>query len=141
MSSRETLQNWATEQGVTVTELLGYFLHLENYLDNRPLAALGWQIFTGEKLSQKPEITVSEAIWLIEKANLSQSTYLEIRLRLLDRIVMPPVMKVRAESKEHRPYLTEYRHGVRAQLNQCLALTLYEHLQILDLSGLDRESL
>ena len=66
---------------------------------------------------------------------------MDIRLRLLDRIVMPPIMKVRAENEEHHPILMEYRHSVRVLLNQYPALTLCEHLQIIYLSGLDRESL
>ena len=53
---------------------------------------------------------------------------------------MPPIMKVRAENEEHHPNLMEYRHSIRVLLNQYLALTLCEHLQILDLSGLDGES-
>ena len=34
LSSRETLQNWVTEQSVMAIELFGYILHLENYSDN-----------------------------------------------------------------------------------------------------------
>ena len=126
---RKTFQFWAAEEGVTTTELLGYFLHLENYNRDRSLAGLGWSIFTGGKLFEKTEVSLDEAVWMIERAKLSQSIYLEIRLRFLDRIVFPSLVRVREDNKLHRPALTEYRNGVKASLTECIKLTLQERLQ------------
>ena len=72
---------------------------------------------------------------------MSQVVWQEIRLRLLDRIWLPPVMNVRSENQRHRPALTEYRHGVKAPLAQCLSLTIAERLQQLDLSQLNAATL
>ena len=75
----------------------------------------------------------------MERASLSQSIYLEIRLRFLDRFKLPAVMHVTAENKRHRPIVTEYQHGVKAPLQQCLSMTLSERLQLIDLSSLDSQ--
>ena len=84
---------------------------------------------------------MQEAIWIIEKSGMSQAVWQEVRLRLIDRIWLPPVNQVTAENRLHRPDLREYMHGVKASLGQCLSLTLAERLQFLDLSGLDPASL
>ena len=137
---RDILTQWSEEEGVGVTVLLGLLLHLDNYHGgDRSLSALGWKIFMGETVSEKPVLTVGEAIWLIEKSGMSQAVYQETRLRLIDRIYIPPVMHVRAENQQHRPSLMEYRNGVKAPLLQCLSLTLTERLNQMDLSGLDQE--
>jgi hypothetical protein len=139
---RNVFSQWAKEEGVEESQLAGYFLHLENWnRGNRNLAAVGWKIFIGEIVSEKPRLTVEEAIWLIERSGMSQAVWLEARLRFLDRIWLPPVMAIRAENQRHRPALQPYRHGVMAPLQQCLKLTICERLQHMDLSGLDQDSL
>ena len=82
---RELLEEWAEEEGVTLSKLLGYFLHLENYIECRSLAEVGWKIFQGEEVEAKPEMSVEEAIWLREKSGMSESVMQELRLRLLGR--------------------------------------------------------
>ena len=78
---------------------------------------------------------------MIEKGHLSQSVWLDFRLRLLDRIFLPPVYKVCAYNSKHRPALTIYRHGVRAKLSEVLSSTISERLTLMDLSSLDSSSL
>ena len=134
---REILAGWAEEDGVTVTQLCGYFQHLENWNSDRQTAAVGWKIFTGEIISERPELTLEEAIWMIEMSGMSQHSYQEIRLCLLDRIWFPPIMLIRAENQRHRPGLIVYKHGVKAPLAECLSLTLTEQLMLLDLTMLD----
>ena len=138
---RESLHEWAEEEGVSVTSLLGYLLYLENWNIDKSLADVGWKIFLKEDVKIVPSVTVEEAIWLLEKSQMSQAVYLEIRLRFKGRIYLPPVMKIRAENKVHRPHLEEYRNGVKASLMDCLSLTLSERLKFLDLSGLDKDTL
>ena len=139
--TRESLELAATQQGVTVSELLGYLLHLENYMSEKSLAAIGWRIFSGENIFKKPEVSIEEAIWMIETGGISQLVWQEFRLRLLGRIVLPPVQLVREENKLHRPDLEEYKHGVKASLVRCLQLTLTDRLSHINLSGLNQESL
>ena len=138
---RDVLEKGALDEGVSVSQLLGYLLHLENYhLGDRSMAATGWRIFSGENTFDKAEISVEEAIWMIEIGGLNQLVWQEFRLRLLQRIKLPPVYIIRAENKKHRPALTEYRHGVKASLPECLSLTLSDRLSHMDVSSLDRES-
>ena len=138
----ETLSVWAKEEGVTPTQLVGYLIHLENYHGgDRNLARLGWKIFTDDETPVKAEVSLEEATWIIEKSGMSQNVYQEIRLRLLGRIWLPPVMLVRAENQLHRPALSEYRHGEKASLSQCLSLSITERLQLLDLTKLDQGEL
>ena len=81
MTKRDTLKEWALEEGVSVTELLGYFLHLENYTDSRKVASVGWKLFIGEdNINEKPKLSLEEAIWLREKAGMSEAVYQEVRL-------------------------------------------------------------
>ena len=138
---RENLHEWAEEEGVSVTSLLGYLLYLENWNIDKSLADVGWKIFLKEDVKIVPSVSVDEAIWLLEKSQMSQAVYLEVRLRLKGRIYLPPVMNIRAENKVHRPHLEEYRNGVKAGLMNCLSLTLSERLKFLDLSGLDKDTL
>jgi hypothetical protein len=77
----------------------------------------------------------------MERARLSEAVYLEVRLRFLDRSVLPPVYKVAEASKQSRPKLTLYRNGVRAHLAECLSLTLKERLSVLDLTGIQNNNL
>ena len=139
---RLILAEWAEQEKVSVVELLGYLVHVETYHEgDRGVAAIGWQIFTGGKVFEKPVVTEQEATWMIEKGHLSQSVWLDFRLRLLDRIILPPVYKVCAYNSKHRPALTIYRHGVRAKLSEVLSSTISERLTLMDLSSLDSSSL
>ena len=64
---RETLKKWSEEEGTTITELLGYLIYLDNYHSGeKSLASLGYRIFKGEKVFEKPEISVNKAIRMIE---------------------------------------------------------------------------
>ena len=139
---RAIFAQWAEQEKVSVVALLGYLLHVETYHEgDRGIAAVGWQIFTGQEVFGKPDVTEQEATWMIEKGHLSQSVWLEFRLLLLNRIVLPPVYKVYAYNSKHRPALTIYRHGVRAMLSEVLSSTLSERLVHMDLSNLDSSSL
>ena len=137
---RSEIEVWAQEEGVTVSELLGFLLYLENYHSgDREVAQAGWKIFSGNKINVVHRATLDEAVWMIERGSLSQSVYLEYRRRFIERFVLPPVMQVVGENKKHRPILEEYKHGVKASLQQCLRLTLCERLQEIDLSQLNSD--
>ena len=137
-SKRDQFCQWAMEEGVSVSQLLGYMLYLDNYHSgDRNVASVGWRLFCCDTVNDKPEATLEEAVWLVERASLSQSVYLDIRLKFLDRFKLPAVMHVTAENRRNRPVLTEYKHGVKAPLLQCLSLTLNERLTLIDLTGLD----
>ena len=114
------MEDWALVEGVSAGELLGYLLYLESYSANRALSSFAWNIFTGQFQSDKPEVSLEEAIWMIEKESISQAVYTEICLRFMDRIKFPPLYTVRAENKVHRPSLIEYKQGVKAPLYDCL---------------------
>ena len=65
MDKRETLSEWAAEEGITVTQLLGYLLYLDNYhKGERSVSAVGWQIFQGEKFYDRNSASLGEALWL-----------------------------------------------------------------------------
>ena len=138
---RMSLRKWAVREGVSVVELLGYLLYLETTPGDKGIAGIGWKIFTGEKVFEKPEVSLIEATWMIEKGHLSQVVFQEYRLRLLDRITLPPVNKVATYNKQHRPTLTIYSHGVKASLGEVLSFTISERVAHLDFSGLDSSSL
>ena len=132
---RSVIQQWSEEECVSTNVLLGYLLYLENWNSDKKISSLGWKLFMEEQFVDKPSVSLEEAIWLIEKSGMSQAVYLEIRLRLKDRIYFPPVMCIREENISHRPPLQEYRNGVKAELSQCLSLSLSERLEQMPLPG------
>ena len=72
----DTFEEWAKGEGVTTTQLLGYFLHLDNYHDgDRDVASMGWRIFTGGAVLERPKFSLEEASWMIEKAGISQVVF------------------------------------------------------------------
>ena len=82
---RKTFSQWAEEEGVTVVKLLGYLLYLENHMKEKKLSKVGWKLFMGDSLEDKPEMSVEEVIWIREKSGMSEKVMQELRLRLLDR--------------------------------------------------------
>lgn len=82
---RAVLKQWAEEEKVTVSQLLGYLLYVENWMKEKNLAGVGWQIFSREVPQGKPQMSLEEAIWLREKSGMSEAVLQEVRLRLLDR--------------------------------------------------------
>ena len=84
-SKRQVVKEWAEEEGVSVTKLLGYIIHLENYPDDRDLSSAGWRLFQGGNLPGKPAMSLEEVIWLREKSGMSETVMQEMRLRLHDR--------------------------------------------------------
>ena len=62
--SRRRRVEWAEEERVSVSVLLGYFLYLENWNGGeRSLAAVGWKMFMEETLHDKPTVSLNEAVW------------------------------------------------------------------------------
>jgi len=102
-------------------------------MEEKKIAEFGWSIFCGQTPHAVNEASTLEAIWLMEHASLSESVYLDIRLRFLDRFILPPVYKVVAESKNLRPKLQFFKNGVKGQLADCIELTLRDRLSALDL--------
>ena len=87
-AKRELFSSWAEEEKVTVTQLLGYLLYVENWMKDKSVATVGWKIFKKDELDGKARMTLEEAIWLREKSGMSEKVLQEVRLRLLDRYVM-----------------------------------------------------
>ena len=81
-AKREILSEWAEEEKVTVSKLLGYLLYVENWMVDKDNAAMGWKLFHGEVAEGKPKLSVEEAIWLREKLGMSEHVLQEVRLRL-----------------------------------------------------------
>ena len=121
------------------TQLLGFLLHKENYNGgSRAVADMGWRLFAGNKdVMLRPEVSLEEAIWLVERGRLSQSIYEEVRLRFLNRIKFPPADNIRRENKVHRPIMVELPNGVKVSLASALSLTITERLEVMDLTGID----
>ena len=81
-----------------MTELIGYLLYLENWNSDKELAETGWKLFMGVKPTKHPEVSLSEATWIMERTGASAVVMQELRLRLLDRIWIPPVKMICAEN-------------------------------------------
>ena len=75
-NKRDTLSQWAEEEGVSVTTLLGCLLYVENWKKDKSVSAVGWKVFMCEDVREVPSVTVEEAIWLLERSGMSQAVYL-----------------------------------------------------------------
>ena len=129
------LKVWSNSFGITVKQLCGLFIHLEYYQIDRQLANLGSSLFFDRDPSLlKHEVSLDEAIWLMERGHLSEAVYQEVRLRFLDRIKFPPLYKVAQISQERRPVIQEFHNGVKLNLQDALKSTLLENLQATNFS-------
>ena len=63
---RDIVKEWALEEGVTPSQLLGLMVYLDNYQGSKSLADIGWKIFCKEKLTSKHEASIEGSLWLIE---------------------------------------------------------------------------
>jgi len=135
-SYRDIFTEWCKENGCSIAELAGLFIHLDNYISDRDLAKLGWNLFTSNIDFSQPKATCLEAIWVLEKLGISYSKYTDLRLKFLDRLILPPAAMVAEKSKQMKPGLETYQHGVRANLADCLTITLAERLATVNTSHL-----
>ncbi len=132
---RETLIQWSKEQRCSVTELCGFFIQVANYLNDRSMAKIGWNIFISNMPHQRgtcQESSVYEAMWILSRLKLSHRMYTELRIRFLDRIVLPPIHVVAEKSVLMQPVTKEYKKGVLANLPNCLRMTISEQLSLLN---------
>ena len=94
----------------------GLMIHCENYVHSRDIAKIGWKLFTDILQENSSQVTPLEGIWIIEKLGISYAKYTELRLRLLDRIYLPPEHMIKSFSRAMTPEVESYKHGIRAQL-------------------------
>ena len=134
---RKTFGQWALELKCSISQLAGLMIHYENYVHARDVANVGWKIFSDTLCNDFNKVTPLEGIWIIEKLGISYAQYTELRLRLFDRIYLPPVHVIRSISYSMTPKLEVYNCGVRAQLADCLLQTLIEQLTIADQASFD----
>ena len=76
---RKDCNQIALNLSVTSTELAGYFIFLENWESNKDIAQVGWSLFQNKMLSSIHKATTLEAMWLMERCELSETMYLELR--------------------------------------------------------------
>ena len=118
---------WCMELRCSAADLAGFFIHLAYSKKDHKLANLGWALFSRQPYPVVHEISPVEAIWIIEKIKISIAHYLELRLRLKDRIIFPPYYIYHREMLTMRPTtITRLHHGVVVSMKEMLALTLKE---------------
>ena len=127
---RNTISEWCSQQGCTIVEFAGLLIYLESYPINRETAKTGWNVFKGISQDATPKATILEAIWMMERLEISYTKYTDLRLMILDRFILPPVHLVAQNSKKMRPSLEVYHNGARASLADCLTLTVAEQLSL-----------
>lgn len=126
---RDIFEDKAREFGCTTVQLAGLFIYLDSYPQDRQTAQLGWNLFEGKAMEK--QVSTPEAVWIMERNKMSWAGYQELRLRLLDRLVLPPRYLISEMTKRSLPSLEEYNHGVRASLTECIKLTLEEQLSLI----------
>jgi hypothetical protein len=129
---RNAIGEWCSQQGCTIVEFAGLLIYLESYPVNREMAKTGWNVFKGILQDAIPKATILEAIWMLERLEISYSKYTDLRLMILDRFLLPAVHLVAEISKKMRPSLEVYHNGARALLADCLTLTIEEQMSLCD---------
>jgi hypothetical protein len=130
---RGEMEKWCQSLGCSIVQLCGLFIHLESYTEQRATSRIGWNLFTGVAI-EPLSVSVIRALWIMERLGLSKAKYTELRLHFFDLIHLPADYKVLQETRKMRPELSIYHHGVRASLSECLALTLIDHLTVVEKS-------
>eukprot|EP00731_Ephydatia_muelleri_P012099 Em0006g993a len=67
------LREEAMKQHITTTQLLGYLLHRENYVHDRPVADIGMKLFQQEPVAK--ELSLDEALYMLSAYKLGCSGY------------------------------------------------------------------
>ena len=121
-------------------KLLGLCLNLDNSgpgatREAKEIASLGWKLFNGQPVMVTHTVDEEEAMWIIESLRLTERNYIELRLRLLGRLNLPPAYKVLVLKNDMRPPLDPIRHGWRASLATCLMLTIRDWLILWERQG------
>ena len=62
------IQEEAEENNITPSQLLGYLIHKENYVKDRPLAAVGVQLFHKESVDK--EISLDDGLYMLSQYTL-----------------------------------------------------------------------
>jgi hypothetical protein len=68
---RENITKWCTDQGCTTVQFAGLLIYFESYPIDRHAAKLGWDLFQEIKQVSPQKATVLEAIWIMERLEIS----------------------------------------------------------------------
>lgn len=86
------IQEEAEENNITPSQLLGYLLHKENYVKDRPLAAVGMQLFHKESVDK--EISLDEGLYMLSQYKLGRTSYTSLRQDLKLKVELPAHYKL-----------------------------------------------
>ena len=81
------IQEEAEENNITPSQLLGYLLHKENYVKDRPLAAVGMQLFHKEFVDK--EISLDDGLYMLSQYKLGRTSYTSLRQDIKLKVVLP----------------------------------------------------
>ena len=86
------IQEEAEENNITPSQLLGYLLHKENYVKDRPLAAVGMQLFHKESVDK--EISLDDGLYMLSQYKLGRTSYTSLRQDLKLKVELPAHYKL-----------------------------------------------
>lgn len=75
----QEFRRWSISLGISVTQLAGFILYNENAIYKKQLAGVGWTIFNNMEPKIEQRVSLLEAMWLMERAEISETVYLEMR--------------------------------------------------------------
>ena len=79
----ESIQTFSTTNEMTVVETLGYFLHKTQYNCDKKIAKIGHLLYTNRDVHLHSDISVLEALHLVERLKIGRGPYTNMRLLLL----------------------------------------------------------
>ena len=121
-------REWAVEEKCTTTQLLGYFTYLENYNQDKATAKIGEGIFNGTWNKEQGKVSVLEGLLIKETFQIGYHKWIQLRRILMDSVELPPSYLLSMKAKMMSPDFAEFQHGIRANLESCIRITLQEHL-------------
>lgn len=137
---RLKFREWASEQGCSMSELAGLILYLEHFNQDKDTSSIGcgcgWNLFRGKRSPDQTSMSLDEALWMLDSLGLSQAKYHELRQRLGERLILPPLYTIQQAGKDMMPKFQTFKRGILADLSSCLEKTLTEELSFINPSDI-----
>lgn len=109
---RQTIKEFAEENGCSVLEILMHLAYSETYQTNKSLASIFRKIEQGELVTETSQVPVDVCLHVKEECMLGRRRYTNLRHILSPWVSLTPYHKVSAEAQSILPEPVPLQHGL-----------------------------
>ena len=132
----DALKEFCQRNKVEIFQACGYFIHCHYYNTDKKLAALGQQLFSGNKdVSVTSLVSTEISLHIMERLRIGRGLWTNTRLLLLKYVTLPPYKNVSVlrlsliSSLLPYPFHSAQKTGVVVDLKESLILHLLRGIQ------------